>query len=49
MGENQGVSAYPLPPLQYVNMYSDDNIKKGKAPPPPPPIQVSCLLLTFLI
>ncbi|KAK6173581.1 hypothetical protein SNE40_017003 [Patella caerulea] len=38
MTENQGVSAFPLPPMQYANMYSDENIKRGRAPPPPPPI-----------
>ena len=42
MGENQGVSAFPLPPMQYVNNYTDDNIKRGRAPlPPPPPVQVT--------
>ncbi|KAK7097965.1 mediator of RNA polymerase II transcription subunit 7-like [Littorina saxatilis] len=40
MADNQGVSAFPLPPMQYVNNYSDDNIKRNKAPqPPPPPVQ----------
>jgi len=41
MTENQGVSAFPMPPMQYVNNYSDDNVKRGKAPQPPPPIQDS--------
>ncbi|CAL1543297.1 unnamed protein product [Lymnaea stagnalis] len=40
MTEGQGVSsAFPMPPMQYVNNYSDDNMKRGKAPLPPPPIQ----------
>lgn len=40
MGESQGVSAFPLPPMQYINHYTDDNIKRGRAPqPPPPPLQ----------
>jgi len=39
MAEAQGVSAFPMPPVQYVSNYSDENIKRGKAPPPPPPIQ----------
>lgn len=40
MAENQGVSAFPLPPSKYVNMYTDENVKRGRAPLPPPPIQV---------
>lgn len=40
MGDNQGVSAYPLPPMQYVNLYTDENVKKGRTPQPPPIIQV---------
>lgn len=38
MGERTASSSLPLPPLQYVNMYSDDNIMRGKAPSPPRPI-----------
>ena len=41
MAENQGVSAFPLPPAQYYNLYTEENVKRGWAPPPPPPIQVS--------
>lgn len=41
MTDSQGVSAFPLPPMQYVNLYTDDNIKKGRTPPPPPVLQVS--------
>lgn len=41
MSEGQGASAFPLPPMQYVNNYTDDSIKRGKAPLPPPPVQVS--------
>ncbi|XP_052076925.1 mediator of RNA polymerase II transcription subunit 7-like [Mytilus californianus] len=36
MAESQGVSAFPLPPMQYVHLYTDENVKKGRAPPPPP-------------
>ncbi|XP_025087631.1 mediator of RNA polymerase II transcription subunit 7-like [Pomacea canaliculata] len=36
MTESQGVSAFPLPPMQYINNYSDENIRKGRAPLPPP-------------
>lgn len=39
MAEPQQVSAYPLPPMQYVNMYTEENVKRGRAPPPPAPIQ----------
>ncbi|BFZ24192.1 hypothetical protein BsWGS_27231 [Bradybaena similaris] len=41
MADNQGISAFPMPPMQYVNNYTDENIKRGKAPLPPPPIQDS--------
>ena len=42
MAENaQQVSSLPSPPMQYANLYSDENIKRGRAPPPPPPIKVS--------
>ncbi|XP_074651249.1 mediator of RNA polymerase II transcription subunit 7-like [Tubulanus polymorphus] len=37
----QGVSSLPLPPMQYVNAYSDENIKRGRNPRPPPPPQDS--------
>lgn len=29
----------PLPPMQYVNLYTDENVKKGRAPKPPPPVK----------
>lgn len=28
----------PLPPTHYVNLYTDENIRKNRAPKPPPPI-----------
>ena len=34
-----GVSSLPLPPAQYIAMYTDDHVKRGKAPPPPPIIR----------
>ncbi|KAH3842860.1 mediator of RNA polymerase II transcription subunit 7-A-like [Dreissena polymorpha] len=39
MTEPQQVSAYPLPPLQYINQYTDENVKRGRAPAPPTPIE----------
>ncbi|XP_056648440.1 mediator of RNA polymerase II transcription subunit 7 [Diorhabda carinulata] len=33
------VSSLPLPPMQYVNQYTDEAIRRGRAPKPPPPIQ----------
>ncbi|XP_066141391.1 mediator of RNA polymerase II transcription subunit 7 [Euwallacea fornicatus] len=33
------VSSLPLPPMQYVNQYTDEIIRRGRAPKPPPPIQ----------
>ncbi|KAG8035444.1 hypothetical protein G9C98_006890 [Cotesia typhae] len=32
------VSSLPLPPLQYINLYTDENVRRGRAPRPPPPI-----------
>lgn len=32
------VSSLPLPPMQYINQYTDDVIRRGRAPRPPPPI-----------
>jgi len=29
----------PVPPLHYVKLYTDENVKSGRAPRPPPPIQ----------
>ena len=34
-------STYPLAPMDYVNMYTNENIKSDKAPPPPPIIKVN--------
>lgn len=31
-------SSYPIPPMQYVNLYSDESIAKGKSLNPPKPI-----------
>lgn len=32
------VSSLPLPPMQYINFYTDDNIRRNRAPLPPRPI-----------
>jgi hypothetical protein len=37
-GAQVTVSSLPLPPVQYINLYTDENIKRGRAPKPPPPI-----------
>lgn len=34
--ETMQVSAFPLPPSQYISAYTDDNVRKGKVPKPPP-------------
>ncbi|XP_043925273.1 mediator of RNA polymerase II transcription subunit 7 [Protopterus annectens] len=39
MSEPQQVSALPLPPMQYVKEYTDENVRKGQAPKPPPPVK----------
>jgi mediator of RNA polymerase II transcription subunit 7 len=33
------VSSMPIPPMQFVKLYTDEAVKKGNAPKPPPPIQ----------
>lgn len=33
------VSSFPLPPMPYASMYTEENIVRHLAPPPPPPIQ----------
>jgi hypothetical protein len=35
---------YPLAPMEYINLYTDENIKNGRAPPPPPIIKVIIIL-----
>ncbi|XP_078682462.1 mediator of RNA polymerase II transcription subunit 7-like [Branchiostoma floridae x Branchiostoma belcheri] len=38
-GEGEaGVSAMPLPPMQFVSQYTNENVSRGLAPAPPPPI-----------
>ena len=32
-------STFPAPPSQYINQYSDDNVRRGRAPRPPLPPQ----------
>ncbi|MEE6478282.1 hypothetical protein FKM82_011801 [Ascaphus truei] len=44
MGEPQQVSALPLPPMQYIKEYTDENIRKGLVPKPPPPIKDSYVM-----
>ncbi|XP_064457403.1 mediator of RNA polymerase II transcription subunit 7-like [Ornithodoros turicata] len=41
MTEPTQVSSLPLPPMQYVTLYSDENMQRGRAPSPPKPIQES--------
>merc|ERR1712059_40002 len=33
------VSSMPVPPMNFVKLYTDEAVKKGTAPKPPPPIQ----------
>ncbi len=48
MAEGQSVSSFPPPPLQYVNLFTDENVKRGRIPKPPPPIKV-CALTGLLV
>ena len=41
MSETAQVSSLPLPPMQYVTLFSDENVKRGRTPKPPPPISDS--------
>lgn len=34
-------STYPSAPMEYVNMYTNENVKMGKAPPPPKILKVT--------
>lgn len=36
--ESTQVSSLPLPPMQYINLYTDENIRRNRAPLPPQPI-----------
>lgn len=40
---NEGlqVSSMPIPPMQYVKLYTDENVRRGTAPQPPPPLNDS--------
>ncbi|UYV61125.1 MED7 [Cordylochernes scorpioides] len=35
------ISSLPMPPVQFINLYTEENMAKGLAPPPPRPIQDS--------
>lgn len=39
-------SAFPLPPMAYIELFSDDNIRQNnKILTPPPPIEVKIFLI----
>ncbi|XP_026468963.1 mediator of RNA polymerase II transcription subunit 7-like [Ctenocephalides felis] len=37
MSDVAQVSSLPLPPVQYINLYTDENIRRNRAPKPPLP------------
>uniref|UniRef100_A0A1I8HWI3 Mediator of RNA polymerase II transcription subunit 7 n=2 Tax=Macrostomum lignano TaxID=282301 RepID=A0A1I8HWI3_9PLAT len=41
MSDSSRISAFPLPPMQYVNCYTDERVHSGTAPPPPRPLDSS--------
>ncbi|XP_004927837.1 mediator of RNA polymerase II transcription subunit 7 [Bombyx mandarina] len=41
MSETAQVSSLPLPPMQYINFYTDENVRRNRAPLPPRPIHDS--------
>ena len=38
MSDTAQVSSMPLPPMQYVNLFTEENVKRGRTPRPPPAI-----------
>ncbi|KAM8974537.1 mediator of RNA polymerase II transcription subunit 7 [Pelodytes ibericus] len=44
MGEPQQVSALPMPPMQYIKEYTDENLRKALVPKPPVPIKDSYMM-----
>jgi len=44
MSEGQQVSSLPLPPLQYIGLYSEENIRRNRSPRPPPLIHDSYVM-----
>ncbi len=42
-------STYPSAPMEYVNMFTNENVKQGKVPPPPPIIKDSYMSFGKLI
>ena len=44
MAEGENVqSSLPLPPIQHINNYTDDNVRLGRVPKPPPTPRVSLI------
>ncbi len=42
-------SAFPLPPMGYIELFSDDNIRQNnKILQPPPPIEVKHFLFLYM-
>ena len=42
-------SAFPLPPMGYIDLFSEDNIRQNnKILQPPPPIEVNHFLSLYL-
>ena len=37
-------STYPSAPMEYANVFTNENVKFGRVPPPPPIIKVSKFL-----
>ena len=48
MNEAKLSSTYLMAPMDYINMYTNENIRIGKAPQPPPPLLLKVLLLNII-
>lgn len=37
--EQEQISSLPLPPVQYITLFSEENVRRGRVPKPPPIVQ----------
>ncbi len=42
-------STYPSAPMEYANVFTNENVKFGRIPPPPPIIKVTQNLNDFIL
>lgn len=39
MAHDEQVISWALPPTQYINLFTDENVRRNRVPKPPPPVQ----------